>query len=380
MLPIEGADPSAPPAVEIVSVTKVYGNVRAVDNVSLRVSQGEFFTLLGPSGCGKTTTLRVIGGFEIPSSGQVFIKGRDCSDDPPFARDTSMVFQDYALFPHMAVADNVGFGLRMRRVARPERIRRVMEVLSQVNLADVAGRKPSQLSGGQRQRVALARSLVIRPSVLLLDEPLGALDAKIRRQMQIELKALQVNLGITFVYVTHDQEEAMIMSDTIAIMRAGRVEQIGRPDEMYMRPRTRFVAAFLGQSNLLEVRMAQAAGSEARVEHATLGRFTCPLPVDARSAAPGSPGYLAVRPEWMAIQAEGADRRTGRGGRAAGGPDVNRVLGVIKQVIYVGPVTRYSVGVGPEELIVEETGHGDFGVGARVVVSWGAKAGWLVFE
>ncbi len=380
MLPVENANSSAPPAVEIVSAVKEYGGVRAVDNVSLRVRQGEFFTLLGPSGCGKTTTLRLIGGFETLTSGRVFIKGRDCSNDPPFSRDTSMVFQDYALFPHMTVAENVAFGLRMRRVPRPERDRRVMEALAQVNLADVAGRKPARLSGGQRQRVALARSLVIRPSVLLLDEPLGALDAKIRRQMQIELKALQVNLGVTFVYVTHDQEEAMIMSDTIAIMRAGRIEQIGRPAEMYMRPRTRFVAAFLGQSNLLEVKVVETAGARVWVEHATLGRLACPLPAESGKVTSGGLGYLAVRPEWMAIRAEGTTGYGRPGGRAGGDGHVNEVSGVIRQVVYVGPVTRYSVAVGSEELLVEEAGHGGLRAGTDVLVTWEATTGWLMFE
>jgi spermidine/putrescine transport system ATP-binding protein len=369
-------DPSPiTPAVELVSVAKRYGNVRAVDNVSLRVWPGEFFTLLGPSGCGKTTTLRIIGGFESVGSGRVCIKGSDVSNLPPFSRDTSTVFQDYALFPHMTVAENVAFGLRMRRVPRPERERQVAEGLAQVNLTEMAARKPAQLSGGQRQRVALARSLVVRPSVLLLDEPLGALDAKIRRQMQIELKTLQSRLGLTFVYVTHDQEEAMIMSDTIAIMRGGVIEQVGEPDELYSRPRTRFVASFLGQSNLLPVNIRGQEGARVVVEHASLGRLICPDPSDSRTTTAGTPAYLVVRPEWLSISSQEPTSR-GNGGVES----TNRVNGRVTQVVYVGPVTRYVLVCGSDELLVEARGRGDLSVGAAVSVGWSAQKGWLVFE
>ena len=237
--------------MRLEGVRKAYGEVVAVDGVDLEIRAGEFFTLLGPSGSGKTTTLRLIAGFERPDEGRVELDGRDVSDTPPYARDVNTVFQDYALFPHMTIAENVGYGLRVRGVPRKERQARVDEVLQRMRLPDIGKRKPVQLSGGQRQRVALARALVNRPEVLLLDEPLGALDLKLRKQMQLELKAIQHDIGITFVHVTHDQEEAMTMADKIAIMNAGRIEQLGTPTELYERPRTAFVAGFLGISNLL---------------------------------------------------------------------------------------------------------------------------------
>ena len=240
-------------AIKLDKVTKRFdGKVLAVDEVTLDIAAGEFFSLLGPSGCGKTTSLRMIAGFEHPDSGRVQVGGRDITDLPVHRRDMGMVFQSYALFPHRTVAENVAFGLRMREVPKPEIARRVQVALSQVALTGMEDRKPGQLSGGQQQRVALARALVVEPPVLLCDEPLGALDRKLRQQMQFELKELQKRLGVTLVFVTHDQEEALAMSDRIAVMNKGKVEQVGSPTEIYERPRTRFVADFIGEINILE--------------------------------------------------------------------------------------------------------------------------------
>ncbi len=244
-----------PPEIRLVDLEKHFGGVRAVDGVSLDVGAGEFFSLLGPSGCGKTTTLRMIGGFELPTGGKILLRDRDVTMEPPDKRPVNMVFQSYALFPHLDVGENVAFGLKRRKVEKGEITQRVGEALDLVRLGDYARRKPNQLSGGQQQRVALARALVNRPNVLLLDEPLGALDLKLRRQLQIELKRIQVEVGITFVYVTHDQEEALTMSDRIAVMHAGKVEQLGTPEELYERPATRFVADFIGTTNLLRGRI-----------------------------------------------------------------------------------------------------------------------------
>jgi putative spermidine/putrescine transport system ATP-binding protein len=240
------------PDIRLRGLVKRYGDLAAVDGIDLDVARGEFFTLLGPSGSGKTTTLRMIAGFELPDAGSVELAGTDVSHRPPFARDVNTVFQDYALFPHLSVADNVGYGLRVRKVPREERRRRVDEALEMVRLPGLGGRRPGQLSGGQRQRVALARAIVNRPQVLLLDEPLGALDLKLRQEMQVELKRIQQEVGITFVYVTHDQEEALTMSDRLAVFNHGRIEQVGAPAEVYERPGNEFIAGFVGVSNVLE--------------------------------------------------------------------------------------------------------------------------------
>jgi putative spermidine/putrescine transport system ATP-binding protein len=240
------------PALRLEGVRKSYGHVLAVAGVDLTVYEGEFFTLLGPSGSGKTTLLRLIAGFERPDSGRIELAGRDVTGVPPHMRDTNTVFQDYALFPHMTVAENIGYGLRVKGIAKLERRERVERALTMVRLAGLDNRRPNQLSGGQRQRVALARAVVNEPEVLLLDEPLGALDLKLRQEMQLELKRIQKKVGITFVYVTHDQEEALTMSDRMAVMANGRIEQIGPPQEVYERPATEFVAGFIGISNLLE--------------------------------------------------------------------------------------------------------------------------------
>jgi putative spermidine/putrescine transport system ATP-binding protein len=291
---------SAPaPDVRLVGVRKTYGDVAAVDGVDLEVGTGEFFTLLGPSGSGKTTTLRLIAGFEQPDGGRIELAGRDVTRVPPYARDVNTVFQDYALFPHMTVAENIGYGLRVKGVPRKERRMRVDEILEIVRLPGLGDRKPAQLSGGQRQRVALARAMVNHPQVLLLDEPLGALDLKLRQEMQTFLKSLQQELGITFVYVTHDQEEALTMSDRLAVFNHGGIEQIGAPAEVYEHPASEFVAGFVGVSNTLD------RGGR---------RFT-------------------VRPEKIRILDE-------HGGPAAGS-ETER--GRVRDVVYAGMVTRYVV-------------------------------------
>ena len=291
-------EPSGAAAVSLRGIRKTYGDVVAVDRVSLEVSDGEFFSMLGPSGSGKTTTLRMIAGFELPTEGDVLLNGADVSRLPPYQRDVNTVFQDYALFPHMTVGENVAYGLMVRRVGRAERKTRVGEALEMVRLPGFEGRKPGQLSGGQRQRVALARALVNRPRVLLLDEPLGALDLKLREQMQVELKGIQGEVRITFIYVTHDQDEALTMSDRIAVFNEGRVEQVGVPAEIYERPATRFVTGFVGVSNLLE--------RDGR-------RFT-------------------VRPEKIRLL-ESTDDSAG----------LQTERGVIRDVAYAGMVTRYLV-------------------------------------
>ncbi|MEZ4712524.1 MAG: ABC transporter ATP-binding protein [Caldilineaceae bacterium] len=253
-------------AVEFRHVSRHFDEVRAVDNVSLRIVDGEFFTMLGPSGSGKTTCLRLIAGFEQPTAGQIYLHGQEVSRLPPYEREVNTVFQNYALFPHMSVGENIGYSLMVRKVAKAERDKRVAEMLELVRLPGIANRKPSQLSGGQQQRVALARALINQPRVLLLDEPLGALDLKLRQEMQVELKAIQHEVGITFIFVTHDQEEALTMSDRIAIFNHGQIEQIGAPAELYEAPRTRFVATFMGTSNVIEGDSAQAlTGSRAAV-------------------------------------------------------------------------------------------------------------------
>src|SRR6185503_19116627 len=250
--------PDTTPAVRFVGVTRHFGDVKAVDGVNLDILDGEFFTMLGPSGSGKTTCLRLIAGFEHPTSGSLLLHGREVSGLPPYERDVNTVFQDYALFPHMTVGENVAYGLMIKKVPRAERNKRVDEMLELVRLPGLAARRPSQLSGGQRQRVALARALVNHPRVLLLDEPLGALDLKLRKQMQIELKAIQERVGITFIFVTHDQEEALTMSDRIAVFNRGQVEQVGSPSEIYERPVSAFVAGFVGVSNLIRGPLAEA--------------------------------------------------------------------------------------------------------------------------
>ncbi|HEV8683035.1 MAG TPA: ABC transporter ATP-binding protein [Actinomycetota bacterium] len=294
-------------AVEFRGVTKRFADVVAVDGIDLSIRRSEFFSMLGPSGSGKTTCLRMIAGFESPTEGRVFLAGSDVTPLPPYDRDVNTVFQDYALFPHMTVGQNVSYGLMVKGVPREERRARVLEALQLVRLAGFEDRKPAQLSGGQRQRVALARALVNQPSVLLLDEPLGALDLKLRQQMQVELKAIQQRVGLTFVYVTHDQEEALTMSDRLAVLNAGRIEQVGSPAEVYERPATEFVAGFVGVSNVLSGEAARAIAGEARA-------FT-------------------IRPEKIRMLDVEHDP----------GPRECSTVGHVRDVVYLGAHTRYGV-------------------------------------
>ena len=325
---------SAPAAaVGLFGIRKAYGDVVAVDSLDLEIPAGEFFTLLGPSGSGKTTTLRLIAGFERPDTGRVELRGADVTNRPPYARDVNTVFQDYALFPHMTVADNVAYGLRVKGIAKAERKARVEEILRRMRLPGLGDRKPSQLSGGQRQRVALARALVNRPLVLLLDEPLGALDLKLRQEMQLFLKSLQQDLGITFVYVTHDQDEALTMSDRLAVFDQGRIVQIGAPAEIYERPASAFVAGFVGVSNVIE------RGGKS----------------------------FAIRPEKIRMTDAGA--APARGGNAE--------TGRIREVVYAGTVTRYLVdldGGGELQVVLQnlETSSGEAreAKGRAVLLEW----------
>jgi spermidine/putrescine transport system ATP-binding protein len=329
----------ANPAVELRSVTKRFGEVLAVDNVSLQIGDGEFFALLGPSGCGKTTTLRMIAGFEFPTEGALSIQGVVMGETPAFRRNTNLVFQNYALFPHMTVADNIAFGLEMKRVPKNETRRRVEEALAMVRLAGMGHRKPSQLSGGQQQRVALARALVNRPAVLLLDEPLGALDLKLRREMQLELKNLQEQVGITFIYVTHDQGEALTMSDRIAVMHRGKVLQVGSPTEIYERPTSRFVADFIGESNFLEGTVQEGDGEYIIV---LVGEK---LPVRVAAGPDSALAVCGLLPELT----------TGRPVTLAVRPEKIRLLpspppalpnvfpGRVEEVVYVGTETQFLV-------------------------------------
>jgi putative spermidine/putrescine transport system ATP-binding protein len=311
---------SAVPAVLLEALHKRFGEVEAVAGIDLEIADGEFFSMLGPSGSGKTTTLRMIAGFERPTAGRILLHGRDVTGVPPFDRDVNTVFQDYALFPHMSVGENVAYGLTVRRVPRPERQQRVAAALQMVRLGAYENRRPAQLSGGQRQRVALARALINRPRVLLLDEPLGALDLKLREEMQIELKAIQQEVGITFIYVTHDQDEALTMSDRLAVFNAGRIEQVGSPAEVYERPATPFVAGFVGTSNLV-------SGEAART-------------------IAGAEGTYTVRPEKIRMAAAGEQTAD----------DELSASGTVRDVIYLGADTRYIVAldVGGELVVTEQ--------------------------
>jgi spermidine/putrescine transport system ATP-binding protein len=336
---MSGAD--GPPSIELRQVRKLYGSVVAVADVSLAVARGEFLTLLGPSGCGKTTTLRMIGGFELPTGGEVYIDGEPMGDRPPYRRNVNTVFQNYALFPHMSVGQNVAYGLTMKRVPKAERVRRVAEALEMVRLPHVEKRKPSALSGGQQQRVALARALINRPAVLLLDEPLGALDLKLRKAMQLELKALNREIGATFVYVTHDQEEALTMSDRIAVMSEGRILQIGSPAEIYERPRSRFVADFIGQTNFLSGRLVRRSEGVTEVEIAGSGVLQVVSP-PGEAGDHLDPVTVAVRPE--RTQLVGATDPVG---------DLNVLNGLVREVIYLGTHSQYVVQLpGGETVIV----------------------------
>jgi putative spermidine/putrescine transport system ATP-binding protein len=341
--------------VRLEGIVKTFGPVRAVDGVTLTIRAGEFLTLLGPSGSGKTTTLACIAGFAVPSEGDVLIDGRPITFDPPFRRNVGMVFQNYALFPHMTVAENLAFPLRMRKVSGAEIRDRVAWALALVQLEGLGGRRPRQLSGGQQQRVALARALVFEPPVLLMDEPLGALDKKLRAEMQLELKRLHARLGITVVYVTHDQEEALTLSDRIAVMNHGRIEQVGEPLDLYESPRTRFVAVFIGESNLVEGTVAAAGPGLVLVTRAGLR-----LPIRPGSARAGDEATLFLRPEKITIAAEG-----GVG---------DAVEGEVAEAIYLGESTRYLVRATSGEVFTVKQQNlspaGALGMGTRVGLRW----------
>lgn len=311
------------PAIRFVNVSRHFGEIKAVDDVSLDIRDGEFFTMLGPSGSGKTTCLRMIAGFEQPTAGSLLLHGQEVSGLPPYERDVNTVFQDYALFPHMTVGENVAYGLMIRNVPKAEREKQAYDMLDLVRLPDMARRKPAQLSGGQRQRVALARALINHPRVLLLDEPLGALDLKLRQQMQIELKSIQQRVGITFIFVTHDQEEALTMSDRIAVFNRGKIEQVGTPAEIYEHPASAFVAGFVGVSNLVSGPVAEAIT--------------------------GSAGMFSIRPEKIHLVEP-----------ATAVPDESlSVTGQIREVVYLGMYTRYVVELtgGGELTVMEQNLH-----------------------
>jgi len=350
-------------AVGISGITKRFGDVVAVDDISLDIADGEFFALLGPSGCGKTTTLRMIAGLEFPTEGSLTIFGQEVGTLPPNKRPVNTVFQNYALFPHLNINDNVGFGLKMRKVAKREISSRVDEALAMVRLTHMGQRRPTQLSGGQQQRIALARALVNRPKVLLLDEPLGALDLKLRQEMQSELKTLQRDLGITFVFVTHDQEEALTMSDRIAVMDRGQLLQVDPPEAIYERPANRFVADFIGQTNLLE---GTVASSDVVC---LLNGARIPLET---GLATGTQVAVILRPERATIEL----RREATAGRSA-------VDGVVRSITYLGNAIVYRVGLDWMEIDVREENRPDserLDVGDEVTVSWDDRAVAVVSE
>jgi spermidine/putrescine transport system ATP-binding protein len=346
--------------VTLIGLTKRFGDVMAVDSVDLHVEGGEFFSLLGPSGCGKTTTLRMIAGFEEPTAGQIMLDGVDVADRPPYKRNVNTVFQSYALFPHLKVFDNVAFGLRRSGVDRADVRRRVDAALAQVELTGYERRKPAQLSGGQQQRVALARALVMRPAVVLLDEPLGALDAQIRRNLQVELKALQEEVGLTFIYVTHDQEEALTMSDRLAVMQAGRVEQLGRPKDVYEQPDTTFVASFLGISNLIGGEITSSAGDRCTVR---VGEFE--LYAMQGSIASRGTTKLMIRPERVRLEAH-----------QSGGE--NRIPGIVERVVYRGNADQVFIrlpgGDQVQALVQNVGGHATHEAGDAVRLHLPAEA------
>jgi len=355
--------------LKLSGITKKFETFTAVDQLDLVIPRGSFFALLGPSGCGKTTTLRIVAGLEQPTIGQIFIGSQDITDTRAYQRNVNTVFQSYALFPHLSILDNVAFGLRRRKVS--DHNAKAMEALELVQLAHIAKKKPGQLSGGMQQRVALARAIVNRPDVLLLDEPLGALDLKLRRQMQIELKQIQSEVGLTFVHVTHDQEEAMTMADTIAVMNGGRLEQVADPATLYERPASTFVANFLGQSNLLKATVTSRTGTMAELDvHGVRLR----LPVD-RLKGDTTELWLGVRPEKLrlvgAAQVDGADHHS----------EQNRLTGVVIDASFTGLATNYLVHLpwGQELMVVQQNdGTRSAARGAQVTLGWAPEHGFAL--
>ena len=366
------------PDVEIQGVTKRFGPVTAVDGMHLAIERGEFYSLLGPSGCGKTTTLRMIAGFEQPTEGETFLAGEPIAGVPPYQRNVNTVFQHYALFPHMDVAQNVGYGLRQRKVDKKEEARRVSEALDLVRLSGYEKRRTWEMSGGQQQRVALARALVNRPTVLLLDEPLGALDLKLRKEMQLELKALQREVGITFVYVTHDQEEALTMSDVIVVMRDGLIQQKGDPTTLYERPLNKFVADFIGTSNFMDATVVEALGDDRVVVKTGRGlTLRGGLTDPERHPAAGDAVVVATRPERLEVFA--AD------GASAAADGITQIQGRVQQGTYLGDQTEYRVATEEAgEVIVRHQnaagagGAPGVGPGDPVVVRWQEEANLIL--
>jgi spermidine/putrescine transport system ATP-binding protein len=363
------------PAIEFVGVQKNYlshgETVQAVKRTDLAIAQGEFFSLLGPSGCGKTTTMRMIAGFEEPTAGQVLLEGRDVTNVSAHKRDVNMVFQSYALFPHLNTFQNVAFGLERRKVGKDEIRRRVGEILEIVSLTGMEKRSPREMSGGQQQRVALARALVNRPRALLLDEPLGALDLKLRQQMQIELKRIQREVGITFVYVTHDQGEALTMSDRIAVMNAGVIEQLGSPREIYERPATRFVAGFIGTSNIVDGHVDRTEGGLALLAYTEQDRVVVPV---ANGVRPGDKLEVSIRPEKV-------DLHRGVPPVASAGGSV--LSGVVTEVVYHGTSTNYTVATaaGADFTVFDQNASNADDLadrGDRVYLTWAPQHSYLI--
>jgi spermidine/putrescine transport system ATP-binding protein len=369
------------PDVRIDKVTKRFGEITAVDAMDLSVHSGEFYSFLGPSGCGKTTTLRMIAGFEQPTAGEIYLAGAPVAGVPPYHRNVNTVFQNYALFPHMNVARNVGYGLRQRKVTKAEEARRVGEALELVRLGGYEKRNTWELSGGQQQRVALARALVNHPTVLLLDEPLGALDLKLRKEMQLELKALQDEVGITFIYVTHDQEEALTMSDMIVVMNHGRIQQQGTPAELYERPVNRFVANFIGVSNPIEAKVLEhdPASGRALVESENGLRLTGTITDEGARPSAGTPVHVAVRPERIRVEAASSASAPATGW--------TRIEGRIRQGTYLGDQTEFRVAtdvVGEVVARRQNAGGNEssagVGPGDAVVLRWEDSANLILVD
>jgi spermidine/putrescine transport system ATP-binding protein len=365
-----GAD--LPPVIRLQGVSKRFGDYVAVESADFDIAEGEFFSMLGPSGCGKTTTLRMIAGFEQPTSGSILLHGEDVSRTPPYKRDVNTVFQNYALFPHMNIFDNVAFGLRNKKTPADVVKQRVMELLEVVRLPDMAERKPNQLSGGQQQRIALARALVNLPKALLLDEPLGALDLKLRETMQLELKRIQREVGITFIFVTHDQEEALTMSDRIAVMTKGRVDQIGTPTEIYHQPATAFVAGFIGSANLLPVTVRSQDGDAVTVDSRLGNQFR--VPAGGRQHPAGTEATLMIRPE----------RLVPAGAPLHGGAPAGTIECTVTSMVFQGPVVRCQVRTSSGADLVAHLGPEDdpasIAVGSPITMTWAYDGAYLVPE